>query len=65
LAVTTIAVSELWRNLKRLLASLESSGEPHFITQSGRLNGMLARYEEQTVSEWLLTRHTRLPIVQA
>jgi hypothetical protein len=64
LAVKTIAVSELRRKLKRILACLENSGEPYFITQSGRLKAVLAQYEEQTVSEWLLTRHTCQPVVQ-
>ena len=50
MAVKIIPVSELRQNLKRILATLEDSGEPYFITQSGRLKAVLARYEDQTVS---------------
>jgi len=46
MAVKIIPVSEVRQNLKDILATLEATGEPYFITHYSRPKAVLVRYED-------------------
>ena len=46
MAVRVIPVSELRHRLARVLAALEATGEPYYITQGRQPKAVLARYED-------------------
>jgi prevent-host-death family protein len=46
MAVKIIPISELRRKLKDILATLEATGEPYFITQYSHPKAVLVRYED-------------------
>ncbi len=46
MAVKIIPVSEMRQKLKDILAMLETTGEPYFITQYSRPKAVLVRYED-------------------
>lgn len=46
MAVRIIPVSELRHGLARVLAALEATGEPYYITRDSQPKAVLARYEE-------------------
>jgi len=45
MTVHIVSVSELRQQIKRLLANLESGGDPYFITQYSRPKAVLMRYQ--------------------
>lgn len=49
MAVKIIPTSELRQKLKDILATLETTGEPYFITQYSRPKAVLVRYEDYNV----------------
>jgi prevent-host-death family protein len=46
MAVKIISISELRQRLKDLLATLDATGEPYFITQYSRPKAVLVRYDD-------------------
>ena len=46
MAVKIISISELRQRLKDLLATLDTTGEPYFITQYSRPKAVLVRYDD-------------------
>jgi len=46
MSVKIIPVSEMRQKLKDILATLEATGEPYFITQYSRPKAVLVRYED-------------------
>jgi prevent-host-death family protein len=46
MAIKTISISQVRQKLKDVLAALEATGEPYFITQRNRPKAVLARYED-------------------
>lgn len=46
MAVKIIPISEIRQNLKEVLATLEATGEPYFITQYSHPKAVLVRYED-------------------
>jgi len=46
MAVKIIPISEVRQKLKDILATLEATGEPYFITQYSRPKAVLVRYED-------------------
>jgi len=61
MAVKIIPVSELRQRLKDILATLEATGEPYFITQYSRPRAVLVRYEDyNTLVEQATEEHPRI-----
>lgn len=46
MTVKIVPISEVRQNLKDILATLETTGEPYFITQYSRPKAVLVRYED-------------------
>lgn len=56
-----ISISEMRRNLKDILAALEATGEPYFITQYSRPKAVLVRYNDYNrLTEQVTARHPHI-----
>lgn len=61
MAIKIIPISEVRRKLKDILATLETTGEPYFITQYSRPKAVLVRYEDyNTLVEQAAEGHPRI-----
>lgn len=61
MGVKTVPISEVRQRLKDILATLEATGEPYFITQYSRPKAVLVRYKDYTalVEQWT-EQHPRI-----
>jgi len=61
MAVQIIPVSEVRQKLKDILATLEATGEPYFITRYSRPKAVLVRYEDyNALVDQAAERHPRI-----
>lgn len=61
MVVKIMPVSEVRRKLKDILATLEATGEPYFITQYSRPKAVLVRYEDyNALVEQAAEEHPRI-----
>ncbi|MBI3327377.1 MAG: type II toxin-antitoxin system Phd/YefM family antitoxin [Nitrospinae bacterium] len=58
MAIKSISMSELRQQLTDILATLEATGEPYFITQYSRPKAVLVRYaDDNALTELATTAH--------
>ncbi len=71
MAIKIIPISELRQKLKDVIASLEATGDPYFITQYSRPKAVLVRYEDYNAlveqaeqGQTAIVQHSDEPIIR-